>query len=191
MSYVKEYLMQLYLTIPEVITHEECDTIIERGIALDQIKGRTESENDSNYRISDVAWFNRVDDYDITNMIAECANIYCRKIMNLDTTYINDIQFTTYHGTNQGKYDWHFDLLLQNPYPYDRKVSFILQLSNPEEYTGGDLEFQDPFPPLNDPAANKKGSVILFPSFAPHRVTPVTEGVRRSLVSWVEGPKFR
>lgn len=182
--------MKPFLVIPEVITHEECNIIIERGLSLEQTDGKTESESED-YRISNIAWFNRVNDYDLTNMIAECANIFCRKIMNLDISYINDIQFTTYHGTNNGKYDWHFDLLMTNPYPYDRKVSFILQLSDPEDYEGGNLEFQDPYPLLMNEDVNKKGSVILFPSFIPHRVTPVISGTRHSLVSWVEGPKFR
>ena len=37
----------------------------------------------------------------------------------------------------------------------------------------------------------KKGSILIFPSFVEHRVTPVTKGVRKSLVGWYEGPKFR
>jgi PKHD-type hydroxylase len=37
----------------------------------------------------------------------------------------------------------------------------------------------------------KKGTVIAFPSFIPHRVTELTSGVRKSLVGWIEGPKFR
>ena len=39
--------------------------------------------------------------------------------------------------------------------------------------------------------AFKKGSVIVFPSFHRHRVTPVTSGIRHSLVTWVEGPHWR
>jgi PKHD-type hydroxylase len=40
-------------------------------------------------------------------------------------------------------------------------------------------------------APKKKGSVILFPSFTMHRVTPVTKGVRRSLVLWVGGEAYK
>ncbi len=36
-----------------------------------------------------------------------------------------------------------------------------------------------------------KGRMIFFPSFLIHRVAPVTQGIRRSLVIWVTGPKFR
>jgi PKHD-type hydroxylase len=37
----------------------------------------------------------------------------------------------------------------------------------------------------------EKGSVIVFPSFIWHRVTPVTAGTRYSLVNWNLGFPFR
>ena len=37
----------------------------------------------------------------------------------------------------------------------------------------------------------EKGRVLIFPSFLPHKVTPVTKGVRKSLVTWMEGPAWR
>ena len=36
----------------------------------------------------------------------------------------------------------------------------------------------------------EEGSIIVFPSFVEHRVTPVTEGIRYSLVSWFVGPLY-
>ena len=60
---------------------------------------------------------------------------------------------------------------------------------DPSEYEGGDFELDRQYP--QPEGFRTKGSVFLFPSFLPHRVTPVTKGVRRSLVSWIEGPKFR
>jgi PKHD-type hydroxylase len=40
-------------------------------------------------------------------------------------------------------------------------------------------------------APREKGTVIMFPSYLLHRVTPVTKGVRKSLVLWVGGTTFR
>jgi len=65
-----------------------------------------------------------------------------------------------------------------------------MQLSDPTEYTGGQFEFSH----VTDFPANEftaKGSILVFPSALFHRVTPTTAGVRRSLVSWIEGPCWR
>lgn len=100
------------------------------------------------------------------------------------------LQYTTYQGSNKGHYDFHSDVHWPSRNNMDRKLSFIMQLSHPHEYTGGAFEFRD----LPDfPAAEflAKGSVLVFPSALFHRVTPVTSGTRRSLVSWIEGPCWR
>lgn len=69
-----------------------------------------------------------------------------------------------------------------------RKLSAVVQLSKPEEYTGGELQFQG-FE--NENVVNGQGDIILFPAFNPHRVTPITSGQRFSLVSWISGTPFR
>jgi PKHD-type hydroxylase len=70
-----------------------------------------------------------------------------------------------------------------------RKLSLILQLSDATEYEGGELQLKD----SSDHTAveRKKGHLIAFPSYLLHRVTPVTKGIRRSLVVWISGPAFR
>tara|TARA_X000000368_G_scaffold66480_1_gene47792 strand:- start:248 stop:877 length:630 start_codon:yes stop_codon:yes gene_type:complete len=71
-----------------------------------------------------------------------------------------------------------------------RKLSFTIQLSDPEDYEGGELEFKgnddEPFFP-----PNKKGTIIIFDSRTRHRVCKVKSGVRRSLVGWVVGPRWK
>lgn len=71
-----------------------------------------------------------------------------------------------------------------------RKLSIVVQLSNPEDYKGGNLQLLDE---NNKPyiAPRKRGTVILFDSRTKHRVLKVTEGTRRSLVGWVVGPRWR
>ena len=70
-----------------------------------------------------------------------------------------------------------------------RKLSIVVQLSEPNEYQGGDLQFMYASEPYT--AIKEKGSVYTFPSFVMHKVTPVFSGVRRTLVAWVAGPAFK
>lgn len=71
-----------------------------------------------------------------------------------------------------------------------RKLSFILQLSDAEDYEGGNVQFLDDnrksfFAP------RKKGTMVLFDSRTQHRVLKVTKGVRKSLVGWTSGPRWK
>ena len=68
-----------------------------------------------------------------------------------------------------------------------------IQLSDSDEYEGGDFEFDNDIL-ANPPDKNilrEKGRVLIFPSFLPHKVNPVTKGIRKSLVTWIEGPAWR
>ena len=84
-------------------------------------------------------------------------------------------------------YDWHVDNNMLTDLP-PRKLSMSVQLSDPDDYDGGGLEISDG---QIVEATDARGAVIVFPSYRVHRVTPVTEGVRRSLVVWANGPAFR
>jgi predicted 2-oxoglutarate/Fe(II)-dependent dioxygenase YbiX len=71
-----------------------------------------------------------------------------------------------------------------------RKLSFSLQLSNPVDYEGGNVQFIDEtgnsyFAP------RKRGTIVLFDSRTQHRVLKVTKGVRKSIVGWTVGPRWR
>lgn len=98
-----------------------------------------------------------------------------------------EIQFTEYHGSAGGHYDWHEDNSAQMKKPMDRKLSFVLQLSDPADYDGGKFELQgDPLPAS---AYTQQGDALIFRSGLRHRVSPVTRGTRYSLVTWVHGPR--
>ncbi len=84
-------------------------------------------------------------------------------------------------------FDWHSDF--GNGQASTRKLSLSVQLSEPDTYTGGDLQFKVNTNQINAPRS--KGSVIIFPSFIQHRVTPVLTGSRKSLVAWITGPHFK
>lgn len=100
--------------------------------------------------------------------------------------FSEDIQYTKY-SKNNDHYTWHMDKGFSNNSP--RKLSLVLQLSDPDEYEGGELQFFVGSEP--EVATKKKGLVYAFPSYIVHRVTPITAGVRRTLVVWLTGPKFK
>ncbi len=73
-----------------------------------------------------------------------------------------------------------------------RKLSFVCQLTDPEEYEGGEFEMQPLYLGAPDPKQLKtQGTAIIFPSLVMHKVNPITKGTRHSLVAWIEGPKWR
>jgi PKHD-type hydroxylase len=98
---------------------------------------------------------------------------------------VEGVQITTYHAPNS-HYDWHVDIGANVP---TRKLSLCMQLSDPSEYEGGELQVWRGGDPLIE--EKKKGRITIFPSWTMHRVTPVTSGVRHSLVCWVTGTPFK
>ena len=73
---------------------------------------------------------------------------------------------------------------------YVRKLSFALQLSDPDDYEGGNVQLMDEGG-NSYIAPRQKGSIMLFDSRTPHRVHKVTRGVRKSIVGWVVGPRWK
>jgi PKHD-type hydroxylase len=97
------------------------------------------------------------------------------------------MQLGVYTEHDQGHYDWHIDSGLEtNTVP--RKLSMALLLSDPSEFEGGELQIMRAGVP--ESVEQKRGRAWFFPSYLMHRVTPVTKGIRRSLVMWVGGPAF-
>ena len=96
-----------------------------------------------------------------------------------------------YNKLNQ-YYHWHED---QGAKPNEqgniRKLSCSVQLCHPNEYEGGDLQFVTPHGEFTVDQIKPKGSICIFPSFVKHRVTPVTSGIRQSLVIWSLGQPYR
>lgn len=129
-------------------------------------------------------------------------------IRNIDG---ENIQFTRYR---EGEfYGWHNDAGLSNYYkPVStgnheksdlnaqdfinensqliRKLSVVVQLSDPEDYDGGNLQIisENGYSYI---APRTRGTVIVFDSRSQHRVLKVKRGVRKSLVAWVCGPRWK
>lgn len=141
---------------------------------------------DKEQRRSEIRW---VSDLEIKRTLWKFALEANRNAFGFDVTNFCDVQYTEYYGSNEGHYDWHADTLWEKDLAFDRKLSLTVQLSSPEEYVGGEFEFSEA---QQLPKENKnKGSVVVFPSYLHHRVKPVTEGTRKSLVAWFEGPRWR
>ena len=81
------------------------------------------------------------------------------------------------------------DYVIQNA-DLVRKLSFVLQLSNPADYEGGELQIEDALGNIVS-ATKTKGALIFFDSRTRHRVSKVTKGFRQSLVGWVVGPMWK
>lgn len=98
------------------------------------------------------------------------------------------IQYTEYLAENDGHYDWHQDIGPGGPSL--RKISLVVQLTDPSEYEGGDLQIWAGG--QNIWTVNRgKGNVAIFPSYMMHRVSPMTSGTRRSLVLWAGGEHYK
>jgi len=178
-----------YFTI--VFTDQEIEQIIEFGESQPNIKattvGEDVSQQVSEYRVSDIAWLSNNPKtkwvYDRISDLAIKAN---NEMWNFDIwDFQDDLQYTSYYG-NGGHYDWHADLGVGIS---NRKLSIVLQLSNADEYEGGELQMNTGGTILNVP--KEKGLICFFPSFVLHRVTPLSSGLRRSLVTWLCGANLR
>ena len=102
------------------------------------------------------------------------------------TGFGEHLQLTNYHQDRQGNYVWHQDCGSEG---ISRKLSMVLQLSEPSDYEGGELQIltrKDPFS-----IEKKRGLITVFPAWILHQVTPVMKGTRQTLVAWVSGPQFK
>jgi PKHD-type hydroxylase len=176
-----------YAFYKEVFSKEECKKIIDLGENKGFIEGQTMGGK-SNLRDSYISWLYPTDkDTDwlfrkTTDLILFLNNKY----FNFDIFGLNEgFQFTNYKAPS-GKYGKHIDKSYDFPV---RKLSISIQLTNPEEYEGGELFLYDG----DDGVIMEKsqGSLIIFPSYVLHEVTPVTKGERNSLVTWVTGNQFK
>jgi len=102
------------------------------------------------------------------------------------------IQMAEYDSAYRGEYKRHHDIFYMNGDPhYHRKLSCVVQLTDPAEYAGGDLTFFEVAESPNAQELREQGTVIFFPSFVHHAAMPVETGKRYSIAAWFDGPKWR
>jgi len=173
------------------IPKQTCESMIKRFLSLESTDGKIFGDNqlDKSYRESKIRWV--YNDFETQQMLLRFVNEANATAFNVDIQQeMFEMQFSEYHSSYKGKYDWHHDVNWENTKNFDRKLSVVVQLSDPDNYQGGLFQFNEIETPKEEDWKNQ-GSVLVFPSYFTHRVTEVTEGVRYSLVSWVRGPRWR
>ena len=207
-------LTNYYWYFQSAIPERICDDIVRYGKSLqDQIAvtggygnkklNQKEVKDLKIKRNSDIVWMNDRWIYKEIRPYIHEANRSAG--WNFEWQWSESCQFTKY---NKGQfYDWHcdsWDQVYFRDNPNDpsngkiRKLSVTVTLSDPKEYSGGELEFDfrntDPDKKSNIRKCKEilpKGSLVVFPSFVWHRVCPVKKGSRHSLVIWNLGWPFR
>jgi len=161
------------------------------GFSLDHLNEET-LKDIQNIRKCKVSWIEYQNFPELYDKMGSLIRLINGQFFDLDLFgFVEPFQYTKYEAPDS-HYVWHSDKYNQNGKNIvaPRKLSVVLQLSDANEYEGGQLE-------LNIGASEnilipkKKGLLCAFPSYILHRVTPVTAGIRRSLVCWVSGNRFR
>jgi PKHD-type hydroxylase len=178
------------------------------------VKNKKNKLSESYHRDSTITGLNDVWIYELIMPFLYEAN--SKAGWNFEVDYTEALQFTVYN--KKQFYGWHIDggfdsyssyvkdtplnKNLKNPKTTDdfmvgknRKLSMTISLSDPEDYKGGNLNFdlgphsEKRFVECKE--IKKQGSIVVFPSFVHHQITPVTKGTRYSLVSWTLGKPFK
>lgn len=172
------------------LSDAQIDAITAKADALPDMNATifADSKVNEDVRRSKVKWLTH--DNEVRDLLWGFVQEANRNAFGFDVQNVGDIQYTEYHATESGHYDWHHDIHWNEDKAYDRKLSITVQLSSPDDYTGGKFEFGETETP-NYGICTIKGTVLVFPSYLQHRVMPVESGTRVSLVAWFEGPRWK
>ena len=181
-----------FVTFQDAFSFAELDQIVAYGDSLrfsTAPVGNNETPGEE-VRISKVAWIPHNDIvpwlYDRMAWVARQLN---GQFYKFDVSgFQEDMQYTVYDSVESGHYTWHMDAGSSEARP-PRKLSMVLQLSDPSDYEGGELEVMSSATPTA--VTKQRGLITAFPSYMMHRVTPVTSGKRKTIVVWVTGPAFK
>jgi len=175
----------------KAFTSEECQKIIDYAEQYEKkdahISNNEKKELNLEIRESKIVWI--APDPEINWMYQRLTAI----IEKLNEDYfrfdlfgfIENFQFTEYNAPS-GHYGKHIDSIFNGTV---RKLSFVLQLSDPKDYEGGELHLH--LGKMPDVMKKEQGTLVAFPSPTLHEVTPVTQGKRYSLVGWITGKPFK
>jgi len=180
--------MTNYFYYKHYFKSEDIEKIKEICYKYNVIDGNVSGKINKSYRTSQIRWIPKNEEtkwiYDKIISLMKNAN---NKMWKFHITNLNDdLQFTEYKAEDAGHYDWHLDFGGERS--STRKLSVVVQLTDPETYKGGRLQFLNNRDIIEAPSS--KGTVIFFPSYLLHRVTEMESGLRNSLVCWFHGPPF-
>jgi len=183
-----------YGVFPGALSNKFCDLICDVAKQYEEKDAEIAGYSvDKSVRSSSIRWISEQKHPEINFILNNYVNIVNRDRLGFDISYgALDYQYTEYKAENGGHFNWHIDCLYDNNAILDRKVTLCVHLSDPSEYEGGVFCLENIATPKFDVADFKpRGSVIVFPSYLRHCVTPITKGTRKSLVIWYNGPRFR
>jgi predicted 2-oxoglutarate/Fe(II)-dependent dioxygenase YbiX len=189
--YLENKKTETWCYVEDAFSSEEVDKIIEAGEKEDITEALIVTESNTlnkSYRNTSISWIPSSDEENgwifrrLTDIVTNINNTF----FNYDITTIQSLQYSIYQ--EGGFYKDHVDLLHLSAMGI-RKLSFSIMLTDPEEYEGGELLLKTTSTPIKTP--NKKGTIVFFPSYVLHEVTPVIKGTRKTLVGWVLGPNFK
>ena len=183
----KSYVVE---TIGPIFTEKLCKEIIDLSSTLKKEQGKIKygeaGEYDKKRRHSTISWipFNKMQPmYDDLIYLVQKIN---RNHFGFDNIQITEEAQVSEYSKGQF-YHWHTDSSIDMiKEPPVRKLSMTLLLNDPSKFEGGNLEIAG-----KTLSHMKQGHATIFASFLQHRVTPVTKGVRKSLVVWFNGEPFK
>ena len=177
-----------FVEVPHFLTPPECDAIIALGKELTEEKATISANRvvDPHYRKGSVAWIECLDSnawlwYRIDELAQRINNQYYK----FDILGFRECMQFTLNDTEGDHYNWHMDYGAGRM--SIRKLSLCFQLSDPKDYKGGNLELLYGADPVS--AGKERGTAVVFPSYTMHKVTPIAQGKRYSLVSWISSHK--
>ena len=178
-------------TVPDAFSPVECDRLVRMAAEAPSQDARLVGRaRDHNLRRADLVWVDDLPDTGwVMDRLIDVVRVANRALFDFDLTeFAESPQIARYGAEREGHFDWHADIG-DGKLAARRKVTLVVQLSEPGDYRGGALEVMPSGHAIE--ADRSRGAATLFPAFALHRVTPVTEGARLSLTVWAHGPAFR
>lgn len=178
-----------WLHCPGLLSDDDCDAMIATARAFPLVAPATvDEENLPDHRHADCRHVGLTDQTRwIYQLICDAGKLATESHYQLTLSGITRAPQYVEYRPGRGHFACH------NDYSHDqidspRKLTVIVQLSEPDDYDGGRLQV---FGVDVDELPRSRGSVLVFPSFTYHCVTPVTRGIRRALVAWIAGPRLR
>lgn len=169
---------------------KQLDEYTKTEMPLEPAQYITDDEGDfkKEIRSTDISWIDTRRFPDIYQKLGDAVHYANNTLYKYAITYLEPCQYSVYSGDKKGHYVTHCDSALKGQNNDTRKISFSLLLNDPKEFEGGKLMLDVDYKGID--CDLQYNQICFFPSFLPHKVTPVTKGTRRSLVGWVHGPDF-
>jgi PKHD-type hydroxylase len=181
--------VEAFAWVDNIFTEQELDWLQHRAQKAEgkPYIGDGDGVVDNDIRRCSLTWLNNnPNTHWVFEKLADAVSTLNSQFYNFDLTGFGEaLQLTNYDQSDKGMYGWHVDYGGK----ISRKLSLVVQLTDPSRYEGGNLQILTTGEPST--VRKQRGLVCVFPSYTLHQVTPVTSGARQSLVAWISGPTFR